>query len=137
MIKCRILTSRISLLSATSSGDSPSLFFENREGFWRSRNLKQSMCPYSEQKWLGVLPSTSLALMSASLRIRVWITPSFPLMQATCKGVLKFCERESFYAPYSMKASIKSTWPSLDATCRGDQPSLLDWLTRALLRRDS
>jgi len=59
------LTCKISVFTATSSGLNPSLFLLNNDGCLSRRYLRQSLCPYSEQKWHGVLPSMSLALMSA------------------------------------------------------------------------
>ena len=59
------LTCKISVLAAASSGDTPSLFLLNKLGCLCNKYLKQSLCPYSAQKWHGVLPSISFALMSA------------------------------------------------------------------------
>ena len=119
------LTWRISVLTATSKGDRPSLFLLKSDGCFNSRYLKQSLCPYSEQKWQGVFPSMSFALMSAPAISTAWITPRLPLMLAMCSGVLKFRDLESILLPYSTNNSIKSTCPSLLATCSGVQPSLL------------
>ena len=59
------LTCKISVLTAASRGDTPSLFLLNKLGCLCNKYLKQSLCPYSAQKWHGVLPSISFALMSA------------------------------------------------------------------------
>ena len=55
----------MSVFTATSRGDNPSLFLLNKDGCFNNKYLKQSLCPYSEQKWQGVFPSISFALMSA------------------------------------------------------------------------
>ena len=56
---------KISWLHAISIGDFPSEFLENRVGCFVSKNLKQSLWPYSATKWQGVFPSISLASTSA------------------------------------------------------------------------
>jgi hypothetical protein len=61
----QILTVSISPLMATSIADLSSLLLANRYGFLVSKNFKQYLWPYSEQKWHGVFPSMSLAFISA------------------------------------------------------------------------
>jgi len=124
----KALTWRISVLTATSKGLRPSLFLLNKDGCFKSKYLKQSLCPYSEQKWQGVLPSISLAFISAPAISKACITPKFPLIQAIWRGVLKFLDLASSIEPHSQNSSIRSTCPSFDATCSGVQPSLLHWL---------
>ena len=55
----------MSPLIATSIADLFSLLLANKYGFLVNKNLRQYLCPYSEQKWQGVFPSISLAFMSA------------------------------------------------------------------------
>lgn len=64
-VKKETLTCKIVVFTATSRGESPSLFLENSEGCLAKINLKQSLWPYSEQKWQGVFPSRSFAFLSA------------------------------------------------------------------------
>lgn len=52
-------------------------------------NYKQKLCPYSEQKCVGVLLSTSLAFISAPDVTKAFMTVKWPLKQAMCKGVRK------------------------------------------------
>ena len=118
-------------MTATSRGDKLSLFLMISYGCYLRSNLKLSMCPYSLQKWHGVYPSISYALMSTSLAKSALIILKLPRMQATWSGVLRFFERQSRLPPNSANTSINSTWPSFDATCIGVHPSLLHSLRRA------
>ena len=115
---------KISWLHAISIGDFPSEFLEKRVGCFVSKNLKQSLWPYSATKWQGVFPSISLASTSAPEIKRVWMTEKCPLIQHMCKGVLKLWVLASITEPYSIKISTMGVIPSLDATCKGVQPSL-------------
>lgn len=128
--KTHELTYRISELTAASSGEIPSLFLLNRLGCLCNKYLRQSLWPYSAQKWHGVFPSISLALMSAPAIKTAWITLKLPLIEAMWRGVRKLRERASILDPYSTKRSIRSTWPSFDATCSGVHPSEFCWLSK-------
>ena len=52
-------------------------------------NFKQKLCPYSEQKCVGVLLSISFAFITAPAETSALITVKWPLKQAICNGVLK------------------------------------------------
>lgn len=58
----------------------------------------------------------SLELISAPAIKIAYIIPRLPLIDAMCKGVRKFFDLASIFAPYSTNKSIKSTWPSFAAT---------------------
>lgn len=121
---------RISVETAASSGESPSLFLLKSEGCLCNKYRKQSLCPYSAQKWHGVFPSISFAFMSALFIRTACIMVKLPLIDAMCNGVLKLRDLASIVPPYSTNKSMRSTWPSFAATCKGVQPSEFCWLIK-------
>ena len=114
---------------ATSIADLSSLLFENRDGYLVNKNLRQYLWPYSEQKWHGVFPSISFALISAPCWTKAWRTLKLPLRHAIWRGVLKLFVLASTWAPNLIRISINGAWPSLAARWRGVNPSEFVQLT--------
>lgn len=94
-----------------------------------SKNFKHFLCPYSEQKWHGVLPSISLAFISAPLSIKAYTTGKIPRRQDMWSGVLKLLVLASTYAPNLIKISMSGAWLSLAARWSGVNPSEFVQLT--------